>query len=316
MKILVVSEDEEVASALSRAIANEAKDAITYRYLLKAMDNAVEISPDAVIINAVDYPRHWKVLLSYMKCMSLNPVAALYIPRTFDGDDDKEATALGVFLTFCSVDDEDALAHVVQDVIKQAGETAQGIGDAGDRRQEGGDSGSTRDRGEEAVDSGEGALGAESGALSTADGAVLDAGRLPLAAQQATIPPSPLPLIFTHPKTGAFVTGSVLSFDGENAVFCPDRCDMAASLFAGDVINELSYKKNGIMYSSKATITATLLSQGGAAGGDMDEDARVQDGAAGGDAVEGGRGKEDAADGIGKGGRLCAQSKIISLCIG
>lgn len=238
MKILLVSEDEDVSLSIANAVRMAGKDVIIYRYLLKALDNIEEISPDAVIINAVDYPRHWKVLVSYISCMNFNPVAALYIPRSFDEDDDREANALGISLTFCSIDDSDALLHTVQDVIRKASSAPN--------------SPASNNGGHEIENIAESKRIAKS-KEKAGDNAE---DEMPSLANGFSLAACFSPLIFTHPETGAFITGKVKSFDGDNAMFAPDKYDMVKTLCAGDAIKEVSYKKDNIMYSCKASVCA------------------------------------------------------------
>lgn len=42
-------------------------DYVRYRQVLKAMDNIDEVNPDALIISAEDFPRHWKTLVQYVR---------------------------------------------------------------------------------------------------------------------------------------------------------------------------------------------------------------------------------------------------------
>ena len=42
-------------------------DHVRYRQVLKAMDNIDEINPDAILISAEDFPRHWKTLVKHVR---------------------------------------------------------------------------------------------------------------------------------------------------------------------------------------------------------------------------------------------------------
>lgn len=103
MKILVISEEN-----LSTHLLNSGNiSVITYRSYLKALDNLAEISPSVVLINAVDYKEHWKVVLQYISFYNLyqehseeghkiGEVFYLYIDDSFSEADKKEAKILGV----------------------------------------------------------------------------------------------------------------------------------------------------------------------------------------------------------------------------
>ncbi len=62
MKAILISEMLESSQELKPFLKGYDFDLIHYRTPLKAMDNLEEISPDAIIINTIDFPRHWKVL--------------------------------------------------------------------------------------------------------------------------------------------------------------------------------------------------------------------------------------------------------------
>lgn len=218
MKILLVCEDDEVASCISSAFDDIGKcSVITYHYLLKALDNAQEIAPDAVIINAVDYPLHWKTFVQYLKCMGISTVTVLYVGRSFSEEDSQKARMLGVSLTFCSTDDFDSLRHIASEVLRLAQEkkTLSSIND--DRS---------------AFDNNDSTPYTENTS-------------------------NALALIFTHPYNDAFIIGKVVSIDGEKVVFAPDFPVLVDCLIAGDILKEVSYKQDGLMHCSKATIESS-----------------------------------------------------------
>ncbi|HAH62249.1 MAG TPA: hypothetical protein DCL73_09160 [Treponema sp.] len=64
-------------------------------------------------------------------------------------------------------------------------------------------------------------------------------------------------MIFTHPKTEAFVTGTVLSYDGERIEFAPDVPQLAERLAPGDHISEVSLKTGNSCSYSSADIVST-----------------------------------------------------------
>jgi hypothetical protein len=68
MKLLMVIASDETSKLLSLYIKPLGFNLIRYRYVLKAMDNLDEIEPDAVIMSARDFPRHWQILLQFVRC--------------------------------------------------------------------------------------------------------------------------------------------------------------------------------------------------------------------------------------------------------
>ncbi len=98
MKILIISESNEKLDAYSDFFMRHDFNTITYSWLLKALDNIIEIKPNAVIINAIDYPRHWKTLVQYIRAVyeGVSPII-LIAPNDLDEDEQKKVEALEVF---------------------------------------------------------------------------------------------------------------------------------------------------------------------------------------------------------------------------
>ena len=65
MKVLIISENKEKTDALINAVKISENEIIHYKWFMKALDNIEEVSPEIIIINAEDFPRHWKVLCQY-----------------------------------------------------------------------------------------------------------------------------------------------------------------------------------------------------------------------------------------------------------
>ena len=106
MKALVVCDDAEVIAQLDTALQQYGIDTILYRWLLKALDNIEEISPDFTIISASDYPRHWKTLSQFINS-GIGRVAnkiILYTSEPLSQEESKKADALGIHGYFSSFD--------------------------------------------------------------------------------------------------------------------------------------------------------------------------------------------------------------------
>lgn len=67
MKALFLIEDDRIADIAKFYLKPLGFEAIRYRNPVKAADNLDEIDPDALIISARDFPRHWKVLASMVR---------------------------------------------------------------------------------------------------------------------------------------------------------------------------------------------------------------------------------------------------------
>lgn len=93
-----------------------------YRLPLKALDNIAEILPDTLIINAMDFPRHWKIVFHYLNCLyaDFKIKKFLLIGANFSASDFKKAELLKVdgFLRFDEKDSVSALEKLNDSFIK------------------------------------------------------------------------------------------------------------------------------------------------------------------------------------------------------
>lgn len=62
MKALLLIDDDRVADIARFYLKPLGFEAVRYRSPVKAIDNLEEIAPDAVIVSAKDFPRHWKII--------------------------------------------------------------------------------------------------------------------------------------------------------------------------------------------------------------------------------------------------------------
>src|SRR6056297_1331296 len=67
MKILLVSERDELKGYIRRNFMPRGAEIIQYYNPIKAMDNLDEIDPDVVLFSAQDFPRHWKPFLIFLR---------------------------------------------------------------------------------------------------------------------------------------------------------------------------------------------------------------------------------------------------------
>lgn len=98
MIALLIADSEDYISPLSTLLEGWAFDVIRYRSAIKALDNLEEISPDAVIISAKDFPRHWKALVQYIRSDSSRSetVIALVVNERFSSEEADKASFIGV----------------------------------------------------------------------------------------------------------------------------------------------------------------------------------------------------------------------------
>jgi hypothetical protein len=67
MKLLAVLGSDDGWAQITHSLKPLGFDLIRYHHVLKAMDNIDEADPAAVIINAQDFPRHWKALIQFIR---------------------------------------------------------------------------------------------------------------------------------------------------------------------------------------------------------------------------------------------------------
>lgn len=110
MKALVISDDNLKIKAINECLKKYNSDSINYKWLLKALDNIEEISPDITIINVQDYPRHWKVLAQFLnsgiaenQCKTL-----LFSDEPFSIEEENKAKALGIYGVFSNIMDDES----------------------------------------------------------------------------------------------------------------------------------------------------------------------------------------------------------------
>lgn len=65
--ILMLVKDESPWTELGRQLAPYGVSLVHYRHPLKAMDNLEEIHPAIVLYDLQDFPRHWKILVKYLR---------------------------------------------------------------------------------------------------------------------------------------------------------------------------------------------------------------------------------------------------------
>lgn len=107
MKVLLISDNQTELNRIDNFLKSNGYDTIIYHWLLKALDNIEEISPDVTVVSVYDYPRHWKTLAQFENSgiARNNSEIILYVPENFSEDEKKKARALGVKGFFNSCDE-------------------------------------------------------------------------------------------------------------------------------------------------------------------------------------------------------------------
>lgn len=105
MKALIISEEQSVLSQMDSILKANGIDCIQYTWLMKALDNLEEIHPALIIVNATEYPRHWKTLAQFVRTSFSDIRVILFTPEGFSDEESKKADELGIVLRFSSFDE-------------------------------------------------------------------------------------------------------------------------------------------------------------------------------------------------------------------
>ena len=98
MKLLLVLGSDDNYNTISQSINSLGFEMIRYRHVLKAMDNIDEIDPAAIMISARDFPRHWKILVQFVRNERPKEVCPIIILKggSFSAEETSKAFYLGV----------------------------------------------------------------------------------------------------------------------------------------------------------------------------------------------------------------------------
>ena len=98
MKALLISDLPRSTDDLESLFSEYEFALIHYRSPLKALDNIEEISPNIVLINTIDFPRHWKPITQHIRWNTSKEdiLVIILTPPDFPADDADKAMFLGV----------------------------------------------------------------------------------------------------------------------------------------------------------------------------------------------------------------------------
>ncbi|MDR0290456.1 MAG: PilZ domain-containing protein [Treponema sp.] len=97
MKLLLILGSDDNYDAISHNTQAMGFELIRYRHVLKAMDNIDEVDPEAIIISARDFPRHWKLLMQFIRSERSKEVCPIIILKgeNFNSEETSKAFFLG-----------------------------------------------------------------------------------------------------------------------------------------------------------------------------------------------------------------------------
>jgi len=98
MKLLLVLGDDDTYKLITHYVKPLGFDFIRYTHVLKAMDNIDEIDPQAIIISARDFPRHWKIMTNFVRNERAKDCCPLIVLKgnNFPIEEVSKASFLGV----------------------------------------------------------------------------------------------------------------------------------------------------------------------------------------------------------------------------
>jgi hypothetical protein len=98
MKLLLILGSDESYDHIAHYIKPLGIELIRYRHVLKAMDNIDEVDPTAIIISARDFPRHWKILVHFVRSQRSKEACPIVVLKgnNFPLEETSKAFFLGV----------------------------------------------------------------------------------------------------------------------------------------------------------------------------------------------------------------------------
>jgi len=98
MKLLLVLGSDATLHRITSCVKPLGFEIIRYFHALKAMDNVDEIDPQAIIISAVDFPRHWKAMVQFFRNERSKECCPIILLKgeNFGPDDTSKASYIGV----------------------------------------------------------------------------------------------------------------------------------------------------------------------------------------------------------------------------
>lgn len=98
MKALLLVENDRIAEIIRFYLRPLGFEVLRYRNPVKAIDNLDEIEPDAVVISARDFPRHWKIVAQAIRAVrdKTECVIVLLKGELFPFEEAAKAAHLGI----------------------------------------------------------------------------------------------------------------------------------------------------------------------------------------------------------------------------
>jgi len=119
MKLLLVLGSDDNYDTFVETVAPLDLEIIRYRHVLKAMDNIDEIDPEAVVISARDFPRHWKILLQFIRHERSKEICPVIILKgeSFSAEETSKAFFLGANGVISDTLEREEEVHRLKDIL-------------------------------------------------------------------------------------------------------------------------------------------------------------------------------------------------------
>ena len=125
MKLLLVLGSDKTYDTISLFFSKLGFELIRYRHIQKAMDNIDEIDPSGIIISANDFPRHWKIMSTFVRHGRNKDQCPIIIlkGKSFAKDEYEKASLLEInSLISESMEDSAELEEIKKIVINSSSE--------------------------------------------------------------------------------------------------------------------------------------------------------------------------------------------------
>jgi hypothetical protein len=244
------------------------------------MDNFGEISPNLVVLSAVDFPKHWKVFVQYVSFVYATTCdIVLIVDKKFDAGEKEKAHALGVWKTLSESKLHKFAAAAAAGMVNFVDVVNSGDNASDEAVMEppketpsvSVDAARLDAQFEEALQEQESLLDIERDARPPADDNPEDSVQAEtapesggmteeeIAALAAALEPpktdfSETRFLFRHPKTGAPVTGTVESVTISSIIFKPDSQAVVGTFENGELIKSASLKNSGTISTVDAYV--------------------------------------------------------------
>lgn len=121
MKVMLITRNEDLKELIKYPLELSGGNVIIYNNPVKAMDNYREIDPDAVLFDAADFPRHWKLGLQFLRELRTREesVYLLVTPADFCEEEIQKAAYLGVNGIISLSDNAETISESILNLIQR-----------------------------------------------------------------------------------------------------------------------------------------------------------------------------------------------------